>query len=187
VNRAIVELAAAMRSSRASNGAVVAVDVAGPDGLYAPRIRELIGLLKAARKHGLRTTGHVFETASGLYPELLPHLDRIGHGIQIVLREPRLLREIAKRGQCLEVCPTTYVRTGTMKSYEELKPVFARCFDAGVAVAICTDNSGMHQVRLPMEMENLLVRDIIDFHQMEACHKAAYAHAFGWEGEARAL
>lgn len=191
VNRAIVELAAAMSGSRAVNGAanggVVAVDVAGPDGLYAPRIRELIGLLKTARKHGLRTTGHVFETASGLYPELLPHLDRIGHGIQIVLREPRLLREIAKRGQCLEVCPTTYVRTGTLKSYEELKPVFARCFDAGVAVAICTDNSGMHQVRLPMEMENLLVRDIVDFHQMEACHRAAYEHAFGWEGEARAL
>lgn len=188
VNRAIVDLAGAVRrSGRSGEGTVVAVDVAGPDRLYAPRIGELVGLLKLARKHGLRTTGHVFETADGCYPALLPHLDRIGHGVQLVLREPRLLRDVARRAQCLEVCPTTYVRTGTMKSYEELRPVFARCFDAGVAVAICTDNSGMHQVRLPMEMENLLVRDIIDFHQMEACHRAAYAHAFGWEGEARPL
>jgi adenosine deaminase len=194
VNRAIVELAVGMSgggkksgAGAPGNGGVVAVDVAGPDGLYGPRLGEFVGLLKLARKRGLKTTGHVFETGDGLYPELLPHLDRIGHGIQILLREPRLLREVAKRGQCLEVCPTTYVRTGTLKAYEELRPVFARCFDAGVAVAICTDNSGMHQVRLPMEMENLLVRDIIDFHQMEACHRAAYEHAFGWEGEARGL
>ena len=190
VNKAIVDLAAAHQAGQGrsgGNGSVVAVDIAGPDALYKGRLEELAGLLKSARKRGLRTTGHVYETASGMYPALLPHLDRIGHGIQIALRQPALLRDLAKRGQCLEVCPTTYVRTGTLKSYEELRAVFARCFDAGVDVAICTDNSGMHQVRLPTEFENLLVRDIIDFHQMEACHRAAYAHAFGWEGEARGL
>lgn len=186
VNRAIVDLAASHRGGR-GNGGVVAIDIAGPDALYAGRIAEFTGLLKRARKHGLRTTGHVFETGAGLYPALLPHLDRIGHGIQIALREPRLLRELARRRQCLEVCPTTYVRTGTLTAYEDLRPVFARCFDADVPVAICTDNSGLHQVRLPMEFENLLVRDIIDFHQMEACHRAAYEHAFGWNGEARGL
>lgn len=188
VNRAIVDLAAAFVPARGSrNGGVVAVDIAGPDALYRGRIKELAGLLRLARRRGLRTTGHVFETADGLYPELLPYLDRIGHGIQIPLRAPRLLREIGRRGQCLEVCPTTYVRTGTLKAYEELRPVLARCFDEDVPVAICTDNSGLHQVRLPMEMENLLVRDIIDFHQMEACHRAAYRHAFGWEGDPRPL
>ncbi len=199
VNRAIVELAIAHAPARSTtlakrqsrgtgnNGAVVAVDVAGPDVLYGARIGELIGLLKLARKRGLHTTGHVFETAQGLHAELLPHLDRIGHGIQIPIRVPRLLRELAKRGQCLEVCPTTYIRTGTLKAYDDLRVVLARCFDADVPVAICTDNSGMHQVRLPMEFENLLVRDIIDFHQMEACHKAAFDHAFGWEGAPREL
>lgn len=185
VNRAIVDLAASHRGR--GNGSVVAIDIAGPDELYAGRVDEFVGLLKRARKVGLRTTGHVFETGAGLYPALLPHLDRIGHGIQIALREPRLLRDLAKRGQCLEVCPTTYIRTGTLKAYEDLRPLFARCFDSGVPIAICTDNSGLHQVRLPMEFENLLVRDIIDFHQMEACHRAAYQHAFGWNGDAREL
>ncbi len=203
VNRAIVDLAIASschglarrgggaRAPRAdadrANGSVVAVDVAGPDALYGPRIAEIIALLKLVRKRGLHTTGHVFETAQGIHPQLLPYLDRIGHGIQIPIRHPALLRDIAKRGQCLEVCPTTYVRTGTLKAYDELRVVLARCFDAGVPVAICTDNSGMHQVRLPMEFENLLVRDIIDFHQMEQCHKAAFTHAFGWDGPAREL
>lgn len=207
VNKAIVDLAIAHTSVRAPNevrgrdrdahgatsrrtrrnGSVIAIDIAGPDALYRTRIPELISLLKLARKRGLHTTGHVFETEQGLHPELLPYLDRIGHGIQVPLRQPRLLRDLAKRNQCLEVCPTTYVRTGTLKAYEDLRVVLARCFDAGVPIAICTDNSGMHQVRLPMEFENLLVRDIIDFHQMEACHKAAFEHAFGWEGPAREL
>jgi len=31
---------------------------------------------------------HLFETPDGMHPELLPHLDRIGHGIQIPLRRP---------------------------------------------------------------------------------------------------
>jgi adenosine deaminase len=192
VNRAILDLAIAHAPAKrtrgaTANGTVVAVDIAGPDALYGPRIREIADLLKLARKRSLHTTGHVFETAQGLHPDLLPHLDRIGHGIQIPLRQPRLLKDLAKRGQCLEVCPTTYIRTGTLKSYDDLRVVLARCFDAGVPIAICTDNSGMHQVRLPMEFENLLVRDIIDFHQMEQCHKAAFQHAFGWEGAAREL
>ncbi len=191
VNKSTVELAighhAAGTRDASRNGSVVAIDIAGPDALYRPRIKELVDLLKLARKRGLRTTAHVFETGDGLYPELLPHLDRIGHGIQVPLRQPNLLRDIAKRGQCLEVCPTTYVRTGTLKTLEDLRVVFARCFDAGVDVAVCTDNSGIHQNRLPMEFENLLVRDIIDFHQMEACHRAAFRHAFGWKGEPRPL
>lgn len=195
VNKAIVDIAighqrtpkTARGTSSVGSGAVVAIDIAGPDALYKGRTSEFVSLLKLARKRGLRTTAHVFETAHGLHPELLPHLDRIGHGIQIPLRQPSLLRDVAKRGQCLEFCPTTYVHTGTLKTYEDLKPVFARCFDAGVDVAICTDNSGMHQVRLPMEFENLLVRDIIDFHQMEACHAAAFRHAFGWNQPPRSL
>lgn len=185
VNRAIVDLALAMHGR--ADGAVCAIDIAGPDALYHDRIDEFVGLLKRARRHGLRTTAHVYETRDGHHPQLLPYLDRIGHGIQLPLEHPRLLREIAKRGQCLEVCPTTYIRTGTLKSYEQLRDVLARCFDAGVAVAICTDNSGLHQVRLPMEFENLLVRDIIDFHQMQACHANAYTHAFGWRGPMRSL
>lgn len=191
VNRATVDLAIAHRQHKpgtpSANGSIVAIDIAGPDALYRSRTREFIDLLKLARKRGLHTTAHVFETTDGLYPELLPHLDRIGHGIQVPLRQPSLLRDIAKRGQCLEVCPTTYVRTGTLKSFEDLQVVFARCFDAGVDIAVCTDNSGIHQNRLPIEFENLLVRDIIDFHQMEACHRAAFAHAFGWQGEPRPL
>ena len=174
VNRAIVDIAADHPEY------VCAVDLAGGDTLYADRMEELKELYRYARSRGLKTTGHVFETKDGLYPELLPYLMRIGHGIQIPLQYPELLPELAERGQCLEVCPTTYTKTGTLDNLSQLKTVFDRCFDAGVDIAICTDNAGLHNVRLPFEYENLLTLDVIGFDQLQACQEAAFRHAFAW-------
>ncbi len=174
VNRAIVELAAAHRDY------VCAIDIAGGDSHYRERLDEFAGLYAYARSLGLHTTGHLYETVDGCYPQLLPYLERIGHGIQIPLKYPELLPELARNRQCLEVCPTTYLKTGTLESLKALKVVFDRCFDAGVDIAICTDNAGLHNVRLPFEYENLLTQDVIDFQQLQACQDAAFRHAFAW-------
>jgi adenosine deaminase len=174
VNKAIVDLAAASKEY------VCGVDVAGGDSYYAERLAEFISLYEYARSLGINTTGHLYETTSGCYPELLPYLMRIGHGIQIPLLHPELLSELARRNQCLEVCPTTYLKTGTLEDMRSLKLVFDRCFDAGVDIAICTDNAGLHNVRLPFEYESLLTQDIINFTQLQACQDAAFAHAFAW-------
>lgn len=174
VNKAIVDLAAATPEY------VCAIDVAGGDSHYRDRLDEFISLYEYAQNLGLKTTGHLFETTDGCYPELLPWLMRIGHGIQIPLQKPELLKEIAARGQCLEVCPTTYLKTGTLEDIHQLKVVFDRCFEAGVDIVICTDNAGLHNVRLPFEYENLLTYDVIDFRQLQACQDAAFRHAFAW-------
>ena len=174
VNKAIVDLAAQRRDY------VCAVDVAGGDSHYRERLDEFIDLYKYARSLGLNTTGHVYETPDGCYPELLPYLMRIGHGIQIPLKYPELLPQLAAANQCLEVCPTTYLKTGTLEDLSDLKIVFDRCFAAGVDIVICTDNAGLHNVRLPFEFENLLTQDVIDFNQLQACQDAAFRHAFAW-------
>lgn len=174
VNRAIVDLAAQSRDY------VCAIDVAGGDHHYGERLNEFVELYAYARSLGINTTGHLYETREGCYPELLPYLMRIGHGIQIPLHYPHLLKEVAERGQCLEVCPTTYLQTGTLEDISQLKLVFDRCFDAGVDIAICTDNAGLHNVRLPFEYENLLTHDIIGFEELQACQDAAFRHAFAW-------
>ncbi len=174
VNRAIVDLAAQKREY------VCAIDVAGGDAHYAERLDEFVELYAYARKLNLNTTGHLYETVDGCYPELLPYLMRIGHGIQIPLKHPELLPELAARRQCLEVCPTTYLKTGTLEDIRQLKLVFDRCFEAGVDIAICTDNAGLHNVRLPFEYENLLTQDVIDFRQLQACQEASFRHAFAW-------
>jgi adenosine deaminase len=176
VNRAVVELAGRRKDT------VCGVDLAGPDTLYADRMDEWISLFRLARDMGLGTTGHLFETENGCHPELLPYLDRIGHGIQIPLRFPELLPGVAARGQCLEVCPTTYLKTGTLKEISDLRPVFDRCFDAGVDIAIATDNAGLHNVRLPWEVENLLTEDVIDFRSLHRCQEASKRHAFWKDG-----
>ncbi|NCR55950.1 MAG: adenosine deaminase [Microcystis aeruginosa L211-07] len=174
VNKAIVDLALGMREY------VCAIDIAGGDSHYQTRLEEFAGLYSYAREEGLNTTGHLYETKNGCYPQLLPYLQRIGHGIQIPLQYPELLPEVARRHQCLEVCPTTYLKTGTLESLSQLKIVFDRCFEAGVDIAICTDNAGLHNVRLPFEYENLLTLDVIDFRQLQACQDAAFRHAFAW-------
>lgn len=174
VNKAIVDLAAAHQEY------VCAIDLAGGDSHVAERLDEFVGLFKQARSLGVKTTSHIYETPQGCYPELLPYVMRIGHGIQIPLRYPELLKEVAQQGQCLEVCPTTYLKTGTLDDLHELKVVFDRCFEAGVDIAICTDNAGLHNVRLPFEYENLLTQDVIDFKQLQACQDAAFRHAFAW-------
>jgi adenosine deaminase len=174
VNRAIVDLAAQKKEY------VCAVDMAGGDAQISERLDEFVQLYKDARSLGVKTTGHLYETPSGCYPEFLPYLMRIGHGIQIPLRYPELLPQLAQQNQCLEVCPTTYLKTGTLEDMRQLKLVFDRCFEAGVDIAICTDNAGLHNVRLPFEYENLLTLDIIDFEQLQACQEAAFRHAFAW-------
>ncbi len=179
VNRAIVDLAAAKQQY------VCGIDLAGGDNHYRDRLQEFINLYEYARSLGLNTTGHVYETEEGCYPELLPYLMRVGHGIQIPLKHPELLPEVARRGQCLEVCPTTYLKTGTLEDIHQLKVVFDRCFEAGVDIAICTDNAGLHNVRLPFEYESLLTHDIIGFKQLQACQDAAFRHAFAWKYQQR--
>ena len=174
VNKAILDLADKNRDK------VCGVDLAGPDIAYKQNLSDLIGLFSAARSMHVKTTGHLFETQNGWHPELLPYLDRIGHGIQIPINYPELLPEIAGRGQCLEVCPTTYLKTGTFQSLDELKVVFERCDAAGVDIVLCTDNAGLHNVRLPFEIENLLIQDIIDFRQLTKCQDASFRHAFAW-------
>lgn len=174
VNKAIVDLAASKKEY------VCGIDIAGGDSHYADRLDEFIGLYDYARSLGVKTTGHLYETTAGCYPEMLPYLMRIGHGIQIPLLHPELLPEVARRKQCLEVCPTTYLKTGTLDDIKQLKVVFDRCFDAGVDIAICTDNAGLHNVRLPFEYESLLTQDIINFEQLKACQDAAFRHAFAW-------
>jgi adenosine deaminase len=175
VNRAIVNLAAQMPNY------VCGVDLAGGDAHYRDRLDEYIELYAHARSLGLKTTGHLYETTDGCYPELLPYLMRIGHGIQIPLQHPELLSQLAANHQCLEVCPTTYLKTGTLDSIHALKTVFNRCFEAGVDIAICTDNAGLHNKRLPFEYESLLTHDVIGFEELQACQDAAFRHAFAWK------
>ena len=176
INQAMLDLAS-------HSPHVCAVDVAGSDIAYKEKEDEFFRLFERAKEAGMKTTGHLYETKNGCNPKLLPLLDRIGHGIQIPIQHPELLHQLAARGQCLEVCPTSYLKTGTMQCLEEVKEVFDRCGEHGLDVTICTDNAGLHDVRLPKEYEQLITLDIISFEQMEIYRRNAFKHAFAWDSQ----
>lgn len=97
---------------------------------------------------GLRSAPHAGETVG---PEeiwsALTELraERIGHGVSAV-QDPLLLRHLADHGIPLEVCPTSNLRTGAVRRLAE-HPL-PRLLDAGVPVALATDDPGMFHADL---------------------------------------
>jgi adenosine deaminase len=176
INEAILKVA------KDNIGPVVGIDLAGPE--IDPQTWEIwVKLLAKARAAGLKATAHLGETAvDNVHPQYFTVLDRIGHGIHIPLSRPDLLPELAKRQITLEVCPTSYRQTGSLKDIGELRTVFLRCREAGVAIAVCTDNPGRNPApcTLPGEYERLIDHDVIDFHELKQIQNEGFRSAFGF-------
>jgi adenosine deaminase len=181
INEAILKVA------KDNLGPVVGIDLAGPE-INESRYEQWVKLMGKARASGLKTTCHLGETGiANVNEEYFPVLDRIGHGIHIPLTKPELLKELAKRSITLEVCPTSYCQTGTLKDLSGLRLVFERCRKAGVAIAVCTDNPGRNPApcTLPGEYERLIDHDVIDFAELKQIQNEAFRSAFGFVGGAR--
>lgn len=181
VNEAILKVA------RNNLGPVVGIDLAGPE-INTETWETWVRLFSKARAAGLKTTCHLGETGiENVHPAFFPVLDRIGHGIHIPILRPDMLQEIAKRQITLEVCPTSYRQTGVLKDLGELRRVFSRCSEAGVAIAVCTDNPGRNPApcTLPGEYERLIDHDVIEFSQLKHLQNEGFRSAFGFAGNAR--
>lgn len=175
---------AILRVARESLGPVVGLDIAGPE-IDPENYQTWVKLFAKARSSGLKTTAHLGETGiDNVHNDYFPVLDRIGHGIHIPLIRPEWLKELAKRQITLEVCPTSYRQTGVLKDISELRTVFTRCREAGVAIAICTDNPGRNPApcTLPGEYERLIDHDVIDFHELKEIQNESFRSAFGFAG-----
>jgi adenosine deaminase len=174
LNRAILNLAEKLPN-------IVAVDLAGPYQPGGPTLEQWIDLYTDAKSRGLKTTAHMAESdPTDIHPTLFPHLDRIGHGIQIALHRPDLLPELSERNICLEICPTTYLRTNTLQTIEELAPIFQRCQAAQVPVTIATDNPALHgdTGRIVAQYELLVRAEVIHFNDILKYAQIGYQHAF---------
>lgn len=181
INEAILKVA------KDNIGPVVGVDLAGPE-IDSQKWEVWVRLLGKARAAGLKTTCHLGETSiDNVHPQYFPVLDRIGHGIHIPLQRQDMLKELAKRQITLEVCPTSYRQTGVLKDFTDLRQVFKRCRQAGVAIAVCTDNPGRNPspCTLPGEYERLIDHDVIDFGELKQIQNEAFRSAFGFVSSTR--
>jgi adenosine deaminase len=180
---------AILKCAQDNLGPVVGVDLAGPE-INNEKTEDWIKLMARARASGLKTTCHLGETSiENVDPRFFATLDRIGHGIHIPIEKPSMLKELSKRQITLEVCPTSYRQTGVLKDFSELKLVFDRCRQAGVAIAVCTDNPGRNPspCTLPGEYERLIDNDVIDFHELKEIQSEAFRSAFGFIGATRVI
>ena len=112
----------------------------------------------AARAAELHVVAHAGETTG---PETIwASLDalgaeRIGHGIRAV-DDPTLVAHLAATGTPLEVCPTSNLRTGVVRTAAEHP--FRRLDEAGVVVTVNSDDPALFGTTLTEEYR-LLVRE----------------------------
>ena len=162
---------------------VVGVGLGGSEHRFPPEPFEAV--FAAARRLGLRATAHAGEAAGaesvwGALRSL--RVDRIGHGVRAAEDED-LLDYLAERGVPLEICPTSNLRTGVVRSIEE-HPV-RRYIERGLIVTINTDDPAMFGCSLAGEYR-LLVEQL-GFSRADVRNLVLQAARSSWLPEDRKL
>ncbi len=130
---------------------VIGFDIAGAEPPFPPIL--FAKAYEMAARMGMGLTVHAGEAAG---PErvweavdnLGPH--RIGHGTSAG-RDPELLKRLAKDGIVVECCLTSNIHTGATDRYAD-HPL-PKFLEAGVKVALCTDNPTVSSTDLVREYE----------------------------------
>jgi adenosine deaminase len=114
-----------------------------------------------AKSAGLASTPHAGETAG---PESVwgairaLGADRIGHGVRAI-EDPALVEHLAERRIPLEICPTSNLRLGVCRSYEE-HPM-KRLIEAGCVVTIDSDDPPLFNTTGPLGLNRFQAREVI--------------------------
>jgi adenosine deaminase/aminodeoxyfutalosine deaminase len=130
---------AEMAAERMDRG-VVALGIGGSEERGpAERFTEVFAFAKSA---GLRLVAHAGESTGpeSVWAALKLGAERIGHGIAAA-RDAELMGYLRERDIPLEICLTSNVVTGVVKSLEE-HPL-RRLYDAGVPIVLNTDDPAM--------------------------------------------
>ncbi len=156
------------------NCGVIGFDIAGAEKGNPPRL--FAEAYQIARKGGLGLTAHVGEDEG---PEMIWHavdelgVNRVGHGCSAV-KDPVLMRRLAADRILVECCMTSNYQTGAVARGD--RPSIHQFLEAGIPVAICTDNttvSGTDQSR-----ENRLLSDQLPMDLLETIHREARGYSF---------
>ena len=150
------------------NVGVIGFDIAGPEAPFPPILfGEAYDL---AARMGLRRTAHAGESEGPeRIWEALEHLgpERIGHGTSAG-EDPELVKRLARDGIYLEVCLSSNLQTGAVTDLRD-HPL-PRFLEAGVQVALCTDNPTVSNTTLTREYE--LAMDTFGFSENDVIELA---------------
>jgi adenosine deaminase len=124
-------------------------DLAGPEAAFPDPLTHA-DAFEAARAGGLRITVHAGEWggAAQVRRSLDVNPERIAHG-EAASDDPALVGELAARGICLDLCPTSNVQAGIVPSLAD--HALARLHRAGAPVTLSTDDTTVSDVTLTDE------------------------------------
>lgn len=156
---------------------VVGFDIAGPERGNPPHLfHEAFDIAHAG---GLGLTVHAGEDAPPEYVwEAIDQAGahRIGHGCSAI-HDKALLRRLARDRILVECCPTSNYQTGAVKPGEP-HPIL-RFLEAGVPVALCTDNTTVSRTDQDQEAARILPQLGKDGPAtLAAIHREAAQHTF---------
>jgi adenosine deaminase len=138
---------------------LVAFDLAGNENDYPPSMyRDVLARLEGS---GLRLTVHYGESGPAAFPrEAIEALGtvRLGHGVSVAW-DPEVTALARERGVALELCPTSNLRTGAVRTMGD-HPA-RRLLEEDVRVTINTDNPAIFAIDLTHELE--VCRDSLGF------------------------
>lgn len=153
---------------------VVGFDIAGAERGNAPSL--FADAYAVARKAGLGLTAHVGEDEKAeMVWEAIDTLGvtRLGHACSAV-RDKELLRRLAKDGIMVECCLSSNFQTGAAKRGDR-HPILS-FLEAGVPVAVCTDNTTVSHTS--QTKENQLLAAHIAPEEIARIHEQAAARSF---------
>jgi adenosine deaminase len=157
-----------------SRSGVIGFDIAGAERGNPPRLfREAYDV---ARTGGLGLTAHAGEDEgpANVWQAIdVLGVDRIGHACSAV-QDRELVKRLARDGILVECCLTSNFQTGSVARTEP-HPIFA-FLEAGVPVAICTDNTTVSSTDIGRENQAVAARlgqDVVS-----RIHLDARAHSF---------
>lgn len=157
------------------DGGVVAIDLAGAEGLYPTRDYET--LFRTAKEKGVPFTIHAGE-ADG--PESVQSAvefgaARIGHGVR-VRQDEKLMNQLAQKHICLEMCPTSNYQT---RAVEDMSQYPIREFlKRGLCVTVNTDDMAISRTNIQKEFaylrESLGLTEVEEEQLMENAIQSAF-------------
>lgn len=146
----LAEQVAWLAAARMGSG-ILGLDLAGNEAEYpaAP----FLGIFKEAQQSGLKLTVHAGEWAGAAnVREAMENFNagRIGHGVR-VMEDPAIVAMARERGTVFEVCVTSNIQTGAVRSMQE-HPVM-NMMKAGLNVTLCSDDPSISQIALSGEYQ----------------------------------
>jgi adenosine deaminase len=159
---------------------VVGIDIAGPQ-TPGFNFKDYKSEFDRARDAGLRITVHSGEVpnANDMWEALeFARPERIGHGIRAAYDKP-LMKELAKRGTVLEVCPMSNIATQAVENVDEMRFILRTLIENKVRFCINTDwpeiIEGCH---LRNQLSFLVKEKMLTEEELVAANKTAFAASF---------